>query len=239
VKNAIVTGAASGIGLATAIRLSSEGYVVYGVDLNPELSKIFEGTGSPGLQAVIGDVSDDRVWAALTGTVGTSLDLLVHNAFTLHVAPLHQQTNHDFGHQLDVMLGAVHRSLAYLHSQLMAAHGSIILISSVHARVGIAGHPAYAAAKGALSALARQLAVEYGPIIRVNSVLPGPIATPIWDTVSEEALEQTRQATALGRLGHPEEVSNVIAFLASSEASYITGAEIVVDGGWSISKQSS
>jgi NAD(P)-dependent dehydrogenase (short-subunit alcohol dehydrogenase family) len=108
----------------------------------------------------------------------------------------------------------------------------------VHSRIGIPWQPAYAAAKGALNALARQLAVEYGPNIRVNSVIPGPIHTPVWNSVPADVIEKTARETAVGRLGTAEEVANVIAFLASDQASYIDGAEIVVDGGWSITKDS-
>jgi NAD(P)-dependent dehydrogenase (short-subunit alcohol dehydrogenase family) len=121
---------------------------------------------------------------------------------------------------------------------LQRARGCIVLTSSVHALVGLPGHPAYAAAKGALCALGRQLAVEYGPDVRVNTVLPGPVLTAAWDGISEQAREASVNATVAKRLGDPAEVAAAVAFLASGDASFITGASLVVDGGWSVVRDS-
>lgn len=89
-----------------------------------------------------------------------------------------------------------------------------------------------------MCALVRQLAVEYGPDVRFNSVLPGPILTENWQDVDEEGRTLSARATALGRLGRPEEVAAAVAFLASDDASYITGTNLTVDGGWTVKKES-
>ncbi len=238
-KTAIVTGAASGIGLATARQLVAAGYTVHAVDIDGEaLAREAEGLDAGSFVPCVGDVSQGDLWLDLSKSAETGLDLLVHNAFALHVAPLHLQSAEQWNRQWDVMLGSVFHSVVTLRASLLASSGSVVMVSSVHSRMGIPGHPAYAAAKGALTALARQLAVEYGPDIRVNSVVPGPIRTRVWDAVSDEDLAQTAAQTPLGRLGTADEVANVICFLASSRASFIHGAEIVVDGGWSITKAS-
>jgi NAD(P)-dependent dehydrogenase (short-subunit alcohol dehydrogenase family) len=106
----------------------------------------------------------------------------------------------------------------------------------VHAVLGYSGHPAYAAAKGGVVALTRQLAVDYGPAVRVNAVLPGPIRTRIWDDVDEAGHRLAASGTALRRMGQPEEVAAVVGFLSSPDASYVTGAAIPVDGGCTILK---
>lgn len=238
-KTAVVTGAAAGIGLATVRQLVSAGYVVHAVDIDGDALERTAREHDEGVFVpCVGDVSEPALWSRLQDSVGPGLDLLVHNAFTLHLAPLHLQSAQQWSRQWEVMVGAVFHSIVHLRAPLVASSGSVVMVSSVHSRMGIPGHPAYAAAKGALTALARQLAVEYGPDIRVNSVVPGPIRTRVWDSVSDEDLALTASQTPLGRLGTPDEVASVICFLASDGASFVHGAEIVVDGGWSISKTS-
>mgnify|MGYP000093517623 FL=1 len=235
---AIVTGAASGIGQATASRLLDSGWQVVMVDIDAErLDTAVAGLDSPRAEAYAGDVSQAETWEGLATVTGGTLGLVVHNAFALTVAPVHEQTLEQWHRQFRVMFDTVYHQMHTSHQELQDNHGSVVLISSVHARTGLPGHPAYAASKGGLTALARQLAVEYGPSLRVNSVLPGAILTRVWDGVSEDDRAKWARATTLGRLGQPEEIASVVNFLASDDASYISGAEIVVDGGWGINKE--
>lgn len=97
--------------------------------------------------------------------------------------------------------------------------------------MGWPDHPAYAAAKGGVVALTRQLATDYAPRIRVNCIVPGSIQTRIWDDVSDEQLARVARRIPIGRLGRPDEVANAILFMSSDAASFITGTALVVDGG--------
>ncbi|MFJ3823498.1 SDR family NAD(P)-dependent oxidoreductase [Streptomyces nodosus] len=240
---AVVTGAASGIGAATAARLATEGAAVVLTDIDAQHGEeTAEGLREDGARAlfVTADVASEDDWRRVItaahrfGPVG----VLVSNAYTVAVAPAHETSLPAWERQLSVNLtGAflgVRATLPDLHEQ----QGAVVLVSSVHAHRGIPGHPAYAASKGALLSLCGQLAVEYGPLVRVNAVLPGPVLTAAWDRVPQADRDLSVAGTAARRFGTPEEVAAAVAFLAADEASYITGSSLLVDGGWSVSKDS-
>ncbi|SHN30088.1 SDR family NAD(P)-dependent oxidoreductase [Actinacidiphila paucisporea] len=240
---AVVTGAAAGIGAATARRLAAEGARVVLADIAADAGRdvaadIRERGGTA--QFVPADVSSPEDWDRLVTAAHTfgPVDVLVSNAFTVDVSPAHETSLASWERQLAVNLTGGFLGVRALLPDLRERRGAVVLISSVHAHKGIPGHPAYAAAKGALLSLSGQLAVEYGPEVRVNAVLPGPILTAAWDRVSQEDRDRSVAETAAGRFGRPEEAAAAIAFLASSDASYVTGSSLLVDGGWSVVKGS-
>ncbi|MFD5142456.1 SDR family NAD(P)-dependent oxidoreductase [Streptomyces sp. NPDC058401] len=243
-RTAVITGAASGIGAASAVRLAAEGAAVVLADIADErgaalAQEIQDGGGRAAF--VRCDVSSEQDWYHLRERAHRlfgSVDIVHSNAFTHTYGPAHKLSPGDWDRDIAVNLKAPYLAVRTFLGDLRATRGSFVATSSVHALCSLPGYPAYAAAKGGMCALIRQLAVEYGPDVRFNSVLPGPVLTENWQDVDEEGRLLSARATALGRLGRPEEVAAAVAFLASDDASYITGTNLTVDGGWAVKKES-
>jgi glucose 1-dehydrogenase len=237
---ALVTGAASGIGAASARRLAEAGAAVALVDRDGEgADRVAAEIGGAAL-SLRADVAEAAEWARVGAEVRRRLGrvaVLHSNAAWYPVAPADELPEADWRRTLDVCLTATYLAVRELGGDLRAERGAVVVTSSVHAHFGLPGHSAYAAAKGGQLALARELAVEYAPDVRVNALVVGPVLTPLWDRVGADR-ERAARSTLVGRLGTPEEVADVVVFLASPEASFITGAAIAVDGGWSASKES-
>jgi len=239
---AVVTGAASGIGAATTTRLAVDGFSVVLVDTNKlageSLARAVGGPANPSW-FVEGDVARADTWQRVQEMCAKRgrLDLLCVNAGFLLRASVEDLSPAQWDLQIGVNLRQPFLAARLLMPMLARDRGSMVCISSVHARFGMKGSPAYAASKGGIEALVRQLAVEFGPAVRVNAIAPGAILTPAWDRTSTTQRETAASRVCLQRIGDPEEVASVVSFLASVDASYITGATIMVDGGWSIWKE--
>jgi NAD(P)-dependent dehydrogenase (short-subunit alcohol dehydrogenase family) len=243
-RTAVVTGAARGIGAATARRLAEEGAGVLLVDVSPAVLDLRDELRDAGHRAAasVMDVADEAAWTEAATGCRAELgrpQILVNNAYAARIASLADTPLSSWEHQLRVSLtGAYLGTRALLPDLTASGRGAIVMVSSVHAHFGLPGRAAYASAKAGMTGLARQLAAEYAPAVRVNSVLPGPVLTPHWDGAGEAERASAAGATALGRLGEASEVADAITYLCSDRASFITGVELPVDGGWSITKDS-
>ncbi len=244
-KTAVITGSAGGIGAATALCMAKAGASVYLVDCSLAVLETRDRILAEGgrAHARVMDVADASEWQAAANECRDlfgGVDSLVNNAYTVDVLDVESTSLESWERQVSVNLTGGFLGFKTLLPQLREHDAaSVVFVSSVHAHFGLPGRAAYASTKAALTGLTRQLAVEYGPRIRVNSVLPGPVLTGAWAGISEEDRRLSAEATAVNRLGEPSEVGEAIAFLCSDRALFITGVELPVDGGWSVKKASS
>ncbi|SNZ03259.1 3-oxoacyl-[acyl-carrier protein] reductase [Natronoarchaeum philippinense] len=238
---AMVTGAARGIGKATALRLADRGADVVVTDVVEEREAVAAAVEERGQSALAldVDVSDEAaVEAAAEETIEEfgRIDALVNNAGIFPAIDLAEMTAEDWQHVIDVNLtGAFYCTQAVLPAMREQGYGRIVNVSSVSGgRVGWAGNLAhYAASKAGMVGFTRSAALDIAPDgVTINAVVPGMIDTGAAQRVSsDEEIEAAVASIPLGRQGDPEELANVIAFLASEESSYVTGASVVVDGG--------
>ena len=233
-RRALVTGGARGIGAAIVRRLAADGLEVWCADLDADAAEAL--ADETGAKACVLDVCDfDRVHAALA-EIGP-LDVLVNNAGVDQHAFFTQTTPADWRRLLAVNLEAVlNTTHAALPGMQIRGHGRIVNVASEAGRLGSRGGSVYAAAKGGVIAFTRSIARENGRKgITANVVAPGPIDTPLLQQAvasgGERLMDAMTGATLLGRLGSAEEVAAAVAFLASEQASYVTGEVLGVSGG--------
>jgi 3-oxoacyl-[acyl-carrier protein] reductase len=226
---ALVTGGSRGIGLACARRLAAEGYrvaVTYLTSTPPD--------GLFGVECDVTSGADvDRAFTEVSERFGEPVEVLVSNAGVTRDGLLLRMSEDDFTSVIDANLTASYRvAKRAARDMLRARKGRIVLMSSVVGLLGSAGQANYAASKAGLVGLARSLARELGSRgITVNVVAPGLVATDMTAELGEKRLGELSAAIPLGRMASPDEIAGVVAFLASPDAAYISGAVIPVDGG--------
>ena len=250
---AIVTGASSGIGRGIALEFASEGAKVVVADMReePKRGKYFEIDAAPSTVAVIGEMGEEGLFVQTdvgreeavadlvdaTVTQFGGLDILVNNA-GIHIPGTSQELSlTDWDRVQAVNLRGVFMmiksSLPHLKN---SAHGRIINISSIHAFAGCESTSPYSASKAGLVNLSRSIALEVARnSLTVNTICPGYIETAVQDYQNEQDIENARKRTPLPRFGKPRDIGRAAVFLASDDASWITGSTLTVDGGWTAS----
>lgn len=241
-KVALVTGAASGIGFACALRFAQEGAAVVGLDLNAssqwhEIDAITD--RSRLIEADVTNLAAQRAAVADAIAAFGSLDVLVTSAGIGDAGPVHMVEEEAWQRVIDINLNGTFFSIKAVLPQMMEQRsGSIITIASCEGVVATEGGSSYNASKAGVVNLSKNIAIDYGRLgIRCNALCPGFIETPMFDTVlNQDFMTEVKadilKQTKLGRFGKPAEMANVALFLASDEASYVTGQAIVADGGY-------
>lgn len=233
----IVTGAASGIGLAVSQRLVADGYVVFGLDRDADGLKQVESALEERFKPIVCDLGhEDMIEEACDAVKGSDFDIcgLVNNAVFAPLMPLSDLSQAKFDQIMHVTLLAPMLLVRNLAPLLAQSNGAVVNMGSIATRTQLKNHFLYSAAKLALEKFTRDSIVEC-PGVRFNCVLPGVIDTPILAAYGDDQGHEFKQAIAktipAGRIGKPEDVANTIAFLLSDQAAYINGSSVIVDGG--------
>jgi NAD(P)-dependent dehydrogenase (short-subunit alcohol dehydrogenase family) len=241
-KTALITGGTTGIGLETARQFLAEGARVIVTGSNP--TNIAEaraklGPATPVLKSDAGRLADQKALAVAVADTFGKLDILFVNAGVAELKPVEAWDEAGWDRTFDINLKGPY----FLIQALLPVFGkpaSVVLNTSINARIGMPTSSVYSASKAGLISLARTLSGELiGRGIRVNAVSPGPVATPIYDKLGltgadlDAAKEGIRAQIPLGRYGAPSEVASAIVHLASDESAYTVGSEIIIDGGMS------
>ncbi len=237
-RRAFVTGGASGIGLQVCRVLAAAGAEVTVADLDGELARSVS-AGIPGSRVCVLDVTDEaRVNAAMAAI--DRLDILVNSAGIGLVGAIEETAADDFRRLMQVNVEGVYLVTKAALPHLLASRGAVVNIGSVAGLVAVKRRFAYCATKGAVVALSRQLAIDYAGRLRVNCVCPGTVETPFVEAYLEKFHKHEKEKTRaelharqpVGRMGRPEEVAHMVLYLCSSEAEFVTGSVLTIDGGW-------
>jgi NAD(P)-dependent dehydrogenase (short-subunit alcohol dehydrogenase family) len=241
-KTAVITGGTTGIGLATARLFHEEKARVVATGANEVTLAEARRLLPPDVTLLRSDTARLDEIATLAAEVKRrfdSIDVLFVNAGVFQARPLESVSEADFDRMNDINYKGAFFTVQQLRP-LMRSGSVVVINTSITGRKGFAQAGVYSATKGALSALVRSLAAELGPAgVRVNAISPGPVATPIWEKTGlppearEQQAEAIRRSIPLGRMGTPEEVAQAVLFLASDDARFVHGEELVIDGGLS------
>ncbi|MEM1285013.1 MAG: SDR family NAD(P)-dependent oxidoreductase [Pseudomonadota bacterium] len=244
-KTAIVTGAAMGIGKACADTLAAQGAKVVLADIDADAGQQAAdalGDAARFIKTDVRSMDDMHAMAALAVQAFGGIDILVNNAARALGGVVDEIDEEDWQNVIDTNLSSVWRGMRVCVPEMrQRGGGAVVNMSSVQGLIGFKGWPAYAAAKGGINALTKQSAVDLAPDgIRVNAVAPGTIMTPLnqklFDDMDDpsELIETWNKAHPIGRFGEAQEVADLVAYLASDKASFITGEIIRVDGGLAV-----
>ena len=243
-KTFIITGATSGMGKAIALNFTAEGAKLILSGRNEQrgadLLSLINGQGGEAifLAGDVGQIEYNQDLVALAIKSYGQLDGLVTNAGILGLGAITELSPEIWHRTFRTNVDAVFYLLKYALPELKKrASASVVINASIAAFKSFPNHPAYCASKAALVALAKQAAVDYGPVIRINSICPGPVDTPFIHASAiafpdpAQAVANAGKATLLKRLGEPEDIAKLALFLASDDASWITGSAFTIDGG--------